>query len=279
MYCLIVQGHGWSGRRDTMDISRLFEFTEEHIQEMYTKDGLPAYDVAAKYPVIFMSEDRWDDKDPLANVGEITSIKLSGSKLTITYRYDPLVPPLRNSKLRELAADLDIEDFEFNRTHWALKDVDLFKVLYEHASYQRHQPRVFKLQEPESIEEDLVSVMMPFDRSFDEVYAAIGESAEAAGLRCLRADDIWENPAIIQDVVSLVDRSRIVICDCTRRNPNVFYEMGIAHTLGREVIPITQSETDIPFDVSHLRYVRYLNNAQGHRDLSAQLSRRFNSLS
>jgi hypothetical protein len=27
----------------------------------------------------------------------------------------------------------------------------------------------------------------------------------------------------------LIDRSRIVVCDCTERNPNVFYETGIAH--------------------------------------------------
>jgi hypothetical protein len=48
-------------------------------------------------------------------------------------------------------------------------------------------------------------------------------------------------------------RSRVVICDCTGRNPNVFYEIGIAHTLGREVILITQNPEDIPFDLRHLR--------------------------
>jgi hypothetical protein len=46
--------------------------------------------------------------------------------------------------------------------------------------------------------------------------------AESIKLRCRRADDIWENPAVIQDVVSLIDHSRVVICDCTGRNPNVF---------------------------------------------------------
>jgi hypothetical protein len=57
---------------------------------------------------------------------------------------------------------------------------------------------------------------------------------------------MWENPAIIQDIVSLIDRSRVVICDCTGRNPSVFYEIGIAHTLGREVILITQNPEDSP---------------------------------
>ena len=74
-------------------------------------------------------------------------------------------------------------------------------------------------------------------------------------------------PWIIQDVVSLIDKSRVVICDCTGRNANVFYEIGIAHTLGREVILITQNEADIPFDLRHLRYVKYLNNAEGRQVL------------
>jgi hypothetical protein len=77
---------------------------------------------------------------------------------------------------------------------------------------------------------------MPFDAGYTAVYDSIKAAAEKVRLRCRRADDIWENPAIIQDIVSLIDRSRVVICDCTGRNPNVFYEIGIAHTLGREVI-------------------------------------------
>jgi hypothetical protein len=113
--------------------------------------------------------------------------------------------------------------------------------------------------------------MMPFHLGFHAVYATLQRTAEAANLRCRRADDIWENPAVMQDVVSLIDRSRVVICDCTGRNANVFYEIGIAHTLGREVILITQIEADIPFDLRHLRYVTYLNNNEGLEALSTRL--------
>jgi hypothetical protein len=124
------------------------------------------------------------------------------------------------------------------------------------------------LSEYENIETTLVSAMMPFHPSFDAVYATLQRTAQTAGFRCQRADDIWENPLVIQDVVSLIDRSSLVICDCTGRNANVFYEIGIAHTLGREVILITQVREDIPFDVSHLRFVQYLNNGEGLNALS-----------
>src|SRR5258708_13215834 len=89
---------------------------------------------------------------------------------------------------------------------------------------------------------------------------------------------MFEAPAIIQDIVNLLDRSRVVICDCTGRNPNVFYEIGIAHTLGRDVILITQSEADIPFDLRHLRYISYLNNGEGLSALSARLTPRLTNL-
>jgi hypothetical protein len=54
----------------------------------------------------------------------------------------------------------------------------------------------------------------------------------------------------------------------------VFYEAGIAHTLGRDAILITQSEHDIPFDLRHLRYVKYLNNAEGRAALTQALQSR-----
>jgi len=97
--------------------------------------------------------------------------------------------------------------------------------------------------------------MMPFDAGFANVYGAIQQAAVNCGLLSRRADEIWEAPGIIQDVVNLIDRARIVVCDCTNRNPNVFYEAGIAHTLGREFIitkPARRSIRSSAFEVCPL---------------------------
>ena len=120
--------------------------------------------------------------------------------------------------------------------------------------------------------------MMPFDAEFAPVYDALQEATADAGLRCRRADEFWENAEIIQDIVTLIDKSFVVVCDCTGRNPNVFYEIGIAHSLGREVAMITQADADIPFDLRHLRYIKYLNNGEGRQMLKAQLADRFKFL-
>jgi hypothetical protein len=189
------------------------------------------------------------------------------------------VPPLKNSLLFENRAALDMPtDFEFSRNHWAVKDVDLYRFLLRNVRPRRQRPTVFQIAEHENIEPTLASAMMPFDPSFNQVFDSISRATQNVGLRCRRADNIWEHAAIIQDVVSLIDRSRVVICDCTGRNPNVFYEAGIAHTLGREVIIITQNAQDIPFDLRHLRYIHYLNNTQGLDDLIVALQGRLQTI-
>ena len=124
------------------------------------------------------------------------------------------------------------------------------------------QPSVFAVPDA-SPDPMLLSAMMPFGASFSGAHTAIRRAAEARRMTCQRVDDIWINSTVIQDVFSLLFRSFIVVCDFTGRNPNVFYEAGIAHTLGKHVIPITQIADDIPFDLRHHRYLQYLNNGEG----------------
>lgn len=121
-------------------------------------------------------------------------------------------------------------------------------------------------------------MIMPFDAQFDAVHSAIKETAARLSLRCERADDIWNDSAIINDIFELIYNSALVVCDCTGRNPNVFYEVGIAHTLGRDVIPITQHEDDVPFDLRHHRFLKYLPNNEGLASLGERLEKRIKTI-
>ena len=132
-------------------------------------------------------------------------------------------------------------------------------------------PMVFQIPEGH-VEPDLVAVMMPFALEFRMVYDAIKSAASPCGLRCIRVDDIWENSAIIQDIFSLIFRAQVVVVDFTGKNPNVMYETGIAHTLGKHVVPISQSLDDVPFDMRHHRVLKYLPNAEGLLRFSSELS-------
>lgn len=276
MFNLLMFNVDWPSGRVVVPMGRMFEYTDDHIADQFRQNGSPLLDRLTALPCLFCEEGTADEA---AYVGQINRARVSGRDLSLEISFDAEVPPLQNSLLHANRVELSMShDWEFSRNHWAVKDVDLYRFLLRNVRPRRQRPTVFQIPEHENIEPTLASAMMPFDAGFTPVYDSIKQAAENVGLRCRRADDIWENAAIIQDVVALIDRSRIVICDCSGRNPNVFYEAGIAHTLGREVILITQSEHDIPFDLRHLRYVKYLNNAEGRAALTAALQSRMQTL-
>jgi hypothetical protein len=139
-------------------------------------------------------------------------------------------------------------------------------------------PNVFQIPD-DSPEIDLASVMMPFQSNFGPIYNAIKRACLRNGLRCLRADDIWDSSTIIQDIFTLLYKSQVVIVDFSGKNPNVMYETGIAHTLGKHVIPIAQSMDDVPFDVRHHRALIYLPNSEGIEQLYSALSTKLQQFS
>jgi AbiJ N-terminal domain 5 len=136
-------------------------------------------------------------------------------------------------------------------------------------------PQVFEIPtKPQN--EKLVTVMLPF--KLQSSFIAVKNACDKLGLECKKADDIWENVTFIQDIFELIFTSKVVVADFTGKNPNVFYEVGIAHTLGKTVIPITQSFDDVPSDLGHHRALKYLSNNQGYADLTNDLIKRLETL-
>ena len=78
----------------------------------------------------------------------------------------------------------------------------------------------------------------------------------------------------MQDIWKSICEARVVIADLTNLNPNVMYELGIAHTVGKETILIYQKPTEkikFPFDLSHIRRIEYVNDAVGGQKLVQDL--------
>jgi len=277
MFNMLMSGGGWTPSRMAFGRGRTLEHTEEDLKTRFKPNGVLDLAAVSQLPCLFVAETQHDNSQDAAHVGTITRARFGGSDYNLEYTYDPDIPPIPNSVLRSMAGELGIEEFEFNRTHWAIKDVDLFRVLLKQGLGRRNQPKVFTLSD-EPVDESLVAVMMPFDSAFAPAYAALKGAIQAAGMTCQRADDIWEHDHVIQDVVSLICKASIVVCDLSGRNANVFYETGIAHTLGRDVIMIAQTPGDVPFDVAAIRYIRYLNNGEGFAKLTVEVQRRIGTL-
>lgn len=127
-----------------------------------------------------------------------------------------------------------------------------------------------------TIDQQLVFVLMPFQTELTAIYNAfIKPTIEDDSFRlvCRRADDIKSNRAIIQDIWKSICEARLIIADLSGLNANVMYELGIAHTLGKETILIYQQGENVkfPFDLAHIRRIQYRNDAMGGKQLVDEL--------
>lgn len=126
---------------------------------------------------------------------------------------------------------------------------------------------------------ELAFVLMPFADKFDPIYSEIVKPVvEQFGLTCVRADNLYRSKPIMEDIWKFINEARIVIADVTGTNSNVFYEIGLAHAVGKEVIIISQTIDDVPFDLRHLRSFIYQDSVAGFRKLENQLTQSLSTI-
>ena len=106
---------------------------------------------------------------------------------------------------------------------------------------------------------DTCFVMMPFASPLGNYYELIYEPAiRKAGLKPVRADDdIFGTGKIMDQVWSGIMNAKVLVAELTSRNPNVFYELGLAHALKKPVVLVSSNEEDVPFDLHHIRVIYY----------------------
>ena len=122
-------------------------------------------------------------------------------------------------------------------------------------------------------EDDLVFVLMPFTESWSDYIwkEEIKPAVAQAGLRGRRADDLFGQD-VMKDVFRSIVAASIIIADVTKKNANVFYELGIAHSCGKDVILLSQGTQFIPFDLNRFRHCIYSNDGPGYANLRKYLS-------
>lgn len=116
---------------------------------------------------------------------------------------------------------------------------------------------------PPSIEEQkpdrpYVFILMPFDDKFEDIYYfGIRGAVEDAHMTCERADEILHAGGIIERINEQIYRADIIVADMTDLNPNVFYEVGIAHNIGKPVALVVQDVNQIPVDLRNKNHIVY----------------------
>ena len=124
-----------------------------------------------------------------------------------------------------------------------------------------------------------IFVVMPFSAALTALYQDhLRLVAQSLQMTIARADDFFSSEQIMPEVWSAIAKAKVVIADCTGRNPNVFYEIGLAHALGKSVVLITQTPQDVPFDLKAFRCLEYEFTPRGMKAFEDALTKTLKSI-
>jgi hypothetical protein len=130
----------------------------------------------------------------------------------------------------------------------------------EETHAERKSDRIKNLERGAKIKEgETCFVMQPFADPLGSYYEEIYKPAiEKAGLKPIRADEsIFGAGKIMEQVWRGITSAKVLVAELTDRNPNVFYELGLAHALKKPVVLVSATEKDVPFDLQHIRVIYY----------------------
>ena len=264
----------------TFPRDRLFEHTSDELKRRYEKD-VPSL---STLPALFVAEAMpgGETKTP-AFLARIHDVRVAGNDVRFRFRHLQAERFSSEEVFGSQVLDVNTHGWEHSRTHWAIKEANLLEGLFllltdrAHAQETRFpsiaKPRFFRVEDWPLPALGHVAVMMPFDPAYDAVYKTIRNACGDRNLNAVRVDEIFGPRNVMDDIFKVIVQSRFVISDLTKRNPNVLYETGIAHARNCEVIMIVQNEEDIPFDLRHIRFVKYLPNDEGYRKLRSDLAK------
>lgn len=123
------------------------------------------------------------------------------------------------------------------------------------------------------ISEKTAFCLMPFHKKFDKIYTSIKAACSQAGYACLRSDEPFNPGNVLRQILQMMTTSEIIIAVLDGKNPNVFYEIGLAHSLGKTVILVGNAKNpeDISFDLKSERLLLYNNHGELQQKLSKSL--------
>jgi hypothetical protein len=180
-------------------------------------------------------------------------------------RYDEVLRRAEISEMRK-SYEEQIKNLTLQLTATDQRWKDLNHLLLSSQRFEAREPakyrsseflRAMGIAEEVRIDPKLVLLLTPFSPDFQESYLTIVEACRRVGLVCVRGDEEDAHGDILSHILRIMIRSRLVIANIGSRNPNVFYELGIAHALDKSTILVSETISDVPFDIQSKRILIY----------------------
>ena len=78
-----------------------------------------------------------------------------------------------------------------------------------------------------------------------------------AGFEPVRADELFTTGSVVEQIWEQIEKAKLLLADLSGKNPNVFYDSGLAHAAKKPVVFTASQVDDVPFDLRHLRVIIY----------------------
>ena len=117
-------------------------------------------------------------------------------------------------------------------------------------------------------------IAMPIDPDDDQlvdVLEAIKMAAADCGITAERVDEVESNQRITDRILESIYQAEFVIVDLTNERPNVFFEAGFAHGLGKVPIYVARAGTTIHFDIKDYPIIMFRNMKQLKEGITKRL--------
>lgn len=140
------------------------------------------------------------------------------------------------------------------------------KIEVKNIRYTSENPKIF--------------VIMQFTPEYNELYSdVIQPTCTSMGLDCIRADEFFTNTLIIEDIVTSIKESSAIIAEITPDNPNVFWEVGYSHAIGKPTILVCDKKREkLPFDLAGQRTLFYDNKIAGKKAIETRLKKHLENI-
>lgn len=297
MYHLIVGYGGPDELTGTVEVSkdRYLEYTDSANQSRYRVLSPAAEKELRQYPVLMMRE----GIDAEACIVKIDSIQEVGRYYRVRYTPLPGFEKIPGGAIQELSTELDIDDFEFHRHHWAIKEVDLLQALAKRnlAREENIVPAVMAIQGADAPANLPVTDGTRFNK--EQVFIVHGHDEHAKNDAKAHIEAIGKQPIILHlqasqgrtiiekiDHYSNVGFAVVLYTECDigakrnslgyrwRARQNVVFEHGyLIGKLGRSrVVALLKGDVEQPNDISGVIYIPMDNDGRWKTELNKEMT-------